>query len=168
MIVLGIDPGTATTGYGVIRVNGGASIDVVDYGLIETSKEDEPGTRLMRIYDELVEAIIGKHKPDIFVIEKLFFATNVKTAMRVGQAQGAMLMAAARHGLSAYEYSPMTIKKVLTGNGRADKKSVQKHVRRHLGASVRKKKGSKTHFDNAADALAVALCHVLQGGEVNG
>jgi len=161
MIVLGIDPGTATTGFGVIEVNGGREMRTLEYGLIETSKETTPGKRLIKIYEELMEAVIGVHNPDVFVIEKLFFATNAKTAIRVGQAQGAMLMAAARHDLAVYEYSPMTIKKVLTGNGRADKALVQRSVRRYLGAGVRKRKGEKTHFDNAADALAVAICYVL-------
>jgi crossover junction endodeoxyribonuclease RuvC len=162
MIVLGIDPGTATTGYGVVKINGDNSMLAVEYGLIETSKDTGAGARLMKIYDELVLEVIKSHKPDVFVIEKLFFATNAKTAIRVGQAQGAMLLAAARYNLPVYEYSPMTIKKVLTGNGRADKGMVQKSVRKHLGAGVRKKKGEKTHFDNAADALAVAICHVLK------
>jgi crossover junction endodeoxyribonuclease RuvC len=162
MIILGIDPGTATTGFGVIKINGNnSSMLAIDYGLIETSKDKEAGPRLAKIYDELTTKVIEVYKPDIFTIEKLFFATNVKTAIRVGQAQGAMLLAAARYSLPVYEYSPMTIKKVLTGNGRADKLLIQKSVRQYLGAKVRKRKGGKTHFDNAADALAVAICHVI-------
>lgn len=162
MIILGIDPGTASTGYGVIEVNGRAEMGVVEYGVIETSKENGSGERLREIYDELNSRIIRMHKPNVFVIEKLFFATNAKTAIKVGQAQGVMLMAAAKNKLEVFEYSPMTIKKVLTGNGRADKSEVQKYVRKHLGAGVRKRKNRWTHFDNAADALAVAICHILQ------
>lgn len=168
MIVLGIDPGTATTGYGVVRTDENGMMRVVDYGLIETSKDETPGKRLVEIHEQLANIIIVKHHPDIFVIEKLFFATNAKTAIRVGQAQGAMLMAAARHNLAVFEYSPMTIKKVVAGNGRAGKEDVQNSVRKYLGPTVREKKGKKTHFDNAADALAVAMCHIMQGGENNG
>lgn len=168
MIILGIDPGTASTGYGLIEVNGKEDIGVIDYGVIKTSKETGSGERLREIYNELNLRIIKIYKPEVFVIEKLFFATNAKTAIRVGQAQGAMLMAAAVNRLEVFEYSPMTIKKVLTGNGRADKGVVQRYVRKHLGAGVRKKKGEKTHFDNAADALAVAICHVMQTREKDG
>ena len=162
MIVLGIDPGTATTGFGLIRVGDNKQFQVMDYGLIETEKDDAPGERLLKIYNELTSKVIKKYKPDVFVMEKLFFATNAKTAIRVGQAQGAMLMAAAQYKIEVFEYSPMTIKKIITGSGRADKIEVQKHVRKYLGNGIRKKKGEKTHFDNAADALAVAICYLLE------
>jgi crossover junction endodeoxyribonuclease RuvC len=103
--------------------------------------------------------ILTKYKPDIFAIEKLFFATNAKTAIRVGQAQGVMLYSAAEQNIHVVEYAPGTIKKVVTGNGRADKKMIQYYVRKLLGPKVRSRAHKKTHFDNAADALAVALCH---------
>jgi crossover junction endodeoxyribonuclease RuvC len=92
-------------------------------------------------------------------IEKIFFARNAKTAIRVGQALGVMLLSAEQMKTEIAEYAPGRIKKVVTGDGRADKKVIQKFVRKALGAKVRSKKGKKTHFDNAADGLAVALCH---------
>ena len=157
MLILGIDPGTATTGYGILKVNKD-SYDVVDFGLIETEKNGEPSIRLRKIYLQL-NRIIKEHNPDVFAIEKIFFATNAKTAIRVGQAQGVMLLSAAKYKTKVFEYAPGTIKKVITGNGRADKKDVQKSLRQVLGAKVRSEKRKKTHFDNSADALAVALCH---------
>ncbi len=100
-------------------------------------------------------------------IERIFFAANVKTAISVGQAQGLMLLAAAKSGVKVVEYVPGSIKKVISGNGRSDKKMMQKALRKILGAKVRSAKRKKTHFDNAADALAVALTHamVVKGGE---
>jgi len=165
MIILGIDPGTATTGYGVVEV-GKNKVRARKFDLIETDKNGTPERRLKDIYFELTK-IIKLHKPDVFAMEKLFFATNAKTAMRVGQAQGVMLLSAADAGVPVFEYAPGTIKKMVTGNGRADKKDVQRAVRKVFGAKVRSKKRKKTHFDNAADALAVALCHLykVEGGE---
>lgn len=157
MLILGIDPGTATTGYGFLRVNP-KSYDVLSFGLIETNKDDEPSKRLRQIYLQ-INKLLRDQKPDILAIEKIFFATNAKTAIRVGQAQGVMLLSAAKYNTAVYEYAPGTIKKVVTGSGRADKKEVQQSLRKILGAKVRSKKRQKTHFDNAADALAVALCH---------
>ncbi len=166
MIILGIDPGTATTGYGLIKINGNNSLKVIGYGLIETKKDLSAGKRLASIQLQLSK-IISLHKPDVLAIEKLFFATNAKTAIRVGQAQGVMLYSAAIADIPVYEYAPGSIKKMVSGNGRADKLAIQKAVRKFLGASIRKKKGGKTHFDNAADALAVALCHITtQNGQL--
>ena len=157
MIILGIDPGTATTGYGIIKVNK-TSYEVIVFGLIETDKNGEPSKRLRSIYLQM-NKVIKEQKPDVVAIEKIFFATNAKTAIRVGQAQGVMLLSAAKNNTKVYEYAPGTIKKVVAGNGRADKKEVQQSLRKVLGAKVRSKKRKKTHFDNSADALAVALCH---------
>lgn len=158
MLILGIDPGTATTGYGLIKVISKDEYEVVKWGLIETDKNGSPGKRLGKIYKKLA-SIFDEHSPDVMAIEKLFFARNAKTAIRVGQAQGVMLHCAASYKTQAVEYAPGTIKKLVTGNGRAGKKQVQKFVRKVLGAGVRSKPGKKTHFDNAADALAVAICH---------
>lgn len=168
MLILGIDPGTATTGYGVVNFKN-QNFELIDFGLIETNKDGSPEKRLLDIYKQITK-IFKKFKPDIMAIERLFFATNAKTAMRVGQAHGVMLFAAAKAKTSVVEYAPGTIKKVVAGNGRADKDIVQKSVRKFLGARVRKRKGQKTHFDNAADALAVAICHARskRGGERNG
>lgn len=159
MLILGIDPGTATTGYGIIEVNG-EGINAIEWGLIETDKDGIPSKRLIKIFDQ-ISKIIKNYKPDVFAIEKIFFATNAKTAIRVGQAQGVMLYSAAKLNMKIFEYAPGTIKKIVAGNGRADKKEMQKAIRKHFGAKVRSKKKGKTHFDNAADALAIALCHAL-------
>jgi len=167
MKILGIDPGTATTGYGVIEISNN-NYSVIDWGLIETDKENKPEQRLNDIYLQTLK-VIKQYSPNVMAIEKLFFASNAKTVMRVGQAHGAMMVAAARKNVSVIEYAPGTIKKVVSGNGRADKKMVQKSVRSFLGAKVRSGKRKKTHFDNAADALAVAICHaklnIIKGGD---
>jgi len=160
MLILGIDPGTATTGYGVIKVNK-KKFELLEFGLIETDKNGSPAKRLADIYKQM-NFVIRQFKPDTVAIEKLFFATNAKTVMRVGQAQGVMLLSAVKANAEIYEYAPKTIKKVLTGNGNADKKTVQKFVRRILGARARSRKKKRTHFDNSADALAVAICHAIK------
>jgi crossover junction endodeoxyribonuclease RuvC len=157
MLILGIDPGTATTGYGLIKVKK-RQYEVLEFGIIETDKNGNPGERLSDIYKQL-RKILLEFSPDVMAIERLFFAANAKTAMRVGQAHGVMLFAAAKSKTTVVEYAPGTIKKIVSGDGRADKKLIQKSVRKYLGATVRSRKKKKTHFDNAADALAVAICH---------
>lgn len=166
---MGIDPGTATTGFGVLNVSKG-KLEAVEYGLIETDKDASPGLRLTKIYEDMTKLLLQKFNPDVVAIEKLFFATNAKTAMSVGEAKGVLILAAAKSNIEVYEYAPGTIKKVVGGNGRADKKMMQKAVRKILGNGIRSKAHQKTHFDNAADALAVALCHAykIKGGEKNG
>lgn len=163
MLILGIDPGTATTGFGLVRLNGKGN-EVVTWGLIETSKTLLKEHRLDFIFEETL-ALIKKHKPDVFVFEKIFFATNAKTVIAVGQAQGVMILAAGKSKVHIEEYAPGTIKKMITGNGRANKKEVQEHIRRILGNRVKSAKHKKTHFDNAADALAIALTHAFKLGE---
>ena len=166
MIILGIDPGTATTGYGVLSTEKDI-LDALSFGLIETDKDGQAGDRLININKQF-NALIKEIKPDIIAIEKLFFAANAKTAMSVGQAIGVIIFTAAKNKISIVEYAPGTIKKMVAGNGRADKKLVQQAVRKVLGAKVRSKNHGKTHFDNSADALAVALCHAYKlqkGGE---
>jgi len=159
MKILGIDPGTATTGYGLINfINN--TFEVLDFGLIETEKETLPSIRLLSIFNQM-KSLIKKNKPDIISIERLFFASNAKTAMRVGQAQGVMLLCAASNKVNIIEYAPASIKKIITGDGRADKKVIQQKLRKLLGAKVRSRPFKKTHFDNAADALAVAVCHAF-------
>ncbi len=160
MLILGIDPGTATTGFGLLERNG-KELTALDYGLIETSKDALPEARLAIIYAKLI-LLIEKYKPDVLVIEAIFFATNAKTAIKVGQAQGVMLLSAAHKQIPVAVYAPMTIKKMVTGSGRSDKKEMQIHVRKILGARIKSKAKQKTHFDNAADALAVALCHAFK------
>jgi len=170
MIICGLDPGTATTGFGIVYA-GEENLNVLDYGLIETSKDGSTSNRLLDIYNKVNE-VLKRFNPDIVVIEKVFFATNAKTAIGVGQAQGVMFLSSAMAKISVAEYAPGTIKKVVTGDGRADKKMVQIFVRKILGSKVKSKKGEKTHFDNSADALAIAICHAYKmnlgiGGDNN-
>jgi crossover junction endodeoxyribonuclease RuvC len=163
MLILGIDPGTATTGYGLVKITKKTQ-KLVKFGLIETDKNGSQAKRLKNIHQEMMK-LFKEHKPDVMAIEKIFFARNAKTAIRVGQAQGVMLLSAAKAKTEVFEYAPGQIKKIVAGDGRADKKDIQKSVRKVLGAKVRSRKRKKTHFDNAADALAVALCHAYM---VNG
>mgnify|MGYP001612659315 CR=1 FL=1 len=163
MRILGIDPGTATTGYGFIDSIKGKN-SVVEWGLIETDKETKTEDRLNTIFEETL-SILNKFTPDVFVFEKIFFATNAKTVISVGQAQGVMLLAASKSKIKIESYAPGTIKKLITGNGRANKKDVQRAIRKILGNQVKSKAHKKTHFDNAADALAIALTHAMKEGE---
>jgi crossover junction endodeoxyribonuclease RuvC len=170
MLILGIDPGTATTGYGFLTVKG-KSTTVENWGLIETDKNGFKENRLEKIYKETSD-LLKLYKPDVFVMEKIFFATNAKTAIAVGQAQGVLLLAASKGKVRVEEYAPGTIKKMITGDGRAKKNEIQKAVRRILGNHIKSEAHKKTHFDNAADALAVALTHAMklngsEGGEKN-
>lgn len=166
MLILGIDPGTATTGFGLVNLDGKGNV-VVDWGLIETDKKLLKETRLNFIFEETLR-LIKKHKPDVFVLEKIFFATNAKTVIAVGQAQGVMLLAASKEKVKVEEYAPGTIKKMITGSGRANKKEVQIAIRKILGSRVKSGAHKKTHFDDAADALAIALTHAFKIGEKTG
>ncbi len=166
MIILGIDPGTATTGFGCINITDvsavtGKGLQVIEWGLIETDKSLLKEERLEIIYEKTLK-LITKFKPDVFVFEKVFFSNNAKTVIAVGQAQGVMLLAARKLNVFVAEYAPGTIKKLITGSGRANKKEVQEHVRRILGSKVKSEKKKKTHFDNAADALAIAMTHAMK------
>lgn len=170
MLILGVDPGTATTGYGFINITEG-DIEVVDYGLIETEKNGYAPSRYSVIYRVLCTHL-AKRKPDVMVIEKIFFANNAKTAIKVGQAQGVMLLSAAHNDIPVAEYAPGTIKKMVTGSGKAKKKEVQEHVKDILGkvegGKVRENKErriTKTHIDNVFDALALALTHAFKLSE---
>ncbi len=171
MIILGIDPGTATTGFGCINITDisavtGKGLQVVEWGLIETDKSLLKEERLEIIFEKTLK-LIEKFSPDVFVFEKVFFANNAKTVIAVGQAQGVMLLAARKLNILVAEYAPGTIKKLITGSGRANKKEVQEHVRRILGNKVKSEKKKKTHFDNAADALAIAMTHAMKIVELN-
>lgn len=157
MFVLGIDPGTATTGFGLIKIDGQGEIKLVDYGLLETDKSIDPGERLDIIYEGLTE-IIKKHQPHILAMEKVFFFSNAKTVIRVSQAQGVVLLAASKLGVPVSEYTPGQVKLVVGGSGRADKKIMQIAIFDMFGLEAEKNK--KTHFDNVADAIGIALCHI--------
>ena len=169
MKIFGIDPGTATTGYGVIESNGfskNGKLELVAYDCIVTPKEQDMPLRLYSIQKEL-KGLLRQFKPDCVVVEQLFFGVNSRTAMTVGQARGVVLSSAAAYRLPIFEYQGLHVKNVITGSGKADKKDVQKHVMRRLGK--RKLERPKSGFiDDAADALAVAICHVIKTTEING
>ncbi len=170
MLILGIDPGTATTGFGLIEKNDGEDFKILDWGLIETNKETKPHIRLHEIHEQM-HMILTKFKPNVLVMEKVFFSNNAKTVIRVGQAQGVILLASAGYTLEVFEYAPGTIKKLVTGDGRANKKLVEKHVYDILGKKLeglslkdghgKERKMTKTYIDNAIDALAIAMCHLI-------
>jgi|SRR3989344_3021172 len=166
MIIFGIDPGTATTGYGVIRKGkrekgkGKSLAELVDYGCIVTAKEMEMPLRLLSIQKDL-NRLLKHHNPDCVIVEQLFFGINSRTAMTVGQARGVVLSTVASKKIPIFEYQGLHVKHTLTGSGRADKKEVQKSVMRYLNKR-KLKKPDNGYLDDAADALAVAICHVLK------
>ncbi len=151
MIILGIDPGLAIVGYGVVECIGNR-YKAIDYGCITTDAETFFPERLKIIYDEML-SLIDKYNPDDVAMEELFFNKNVKTAIKVGQARGVEVLAAVNKGLEVYEYTPLQIKQSVVGYGRAEKRQVQEMVKLLLNL----KKIPKP--DDAADALAVAICH---------
>lgn len=150
MIVLGIDPGTAMTGYGVVE-RSGSRLRLIDYGCLETPSTDALPQRLLQIHTGL-EALIVAHNPDLLGVERLFFNKNVQTAFAVGQARGVALLIAAQHGLPVLEFGPHEVKVAVTGYGRAPKEQVQRMVQALLGMATLPRP------DDAADALAVAIC----------
>lgn len=150
MIVLGIDPGTAATGYGIVE-RSGSRLRAVDYGCLETLPTLPPAQRLLEIHQAVTE-LIATHRPAMLGVERLFFNRNVQTAFAVGQARGVVLLAAAEAGLPVFEYGPHEVKMAVTGYGRADKAQVQRMVQVVLQMAVLPRP------DDAADALAVAIC----------
>ena len=152
MIILGIDPGLATLGYGVIEKDARGNCRVVDYGVVLTPKEEGLPVRLA-ILEEGISKILDKFKPDEVAMEELFFSKNITTGIAVAHARGVALLTCVKACGKLYEYTPMQIKQALTGYGRADKKQIQSVV-----ASLLKLK-TVPKPDDAADALGVALCH---------
>ena len=152
-LALGIDPGTATTGYGLVRLSPDGEMVAVKYGVILTPKTDSPPARLEMIYDQMTD-LIREHKPDTAAVEKLFFARNVTTGIAVGQARGVVMLAIQKAGIEAFEYTPKEIKNAVAGYGGADKRQVQEMVRALLQLE------SIPKPDDAADALAVAITHL--------
>jgi crossover junction endodeoxyribonuclease RuvC len=153
MITLGIDPGTATTGFGIIREEQDGSLTVLAFGVIQTSTAFSQADRLVQLYNQIRELII-LHQPDMGAVEKLFFERNVRTALSVGQARGVTLLAMAESKLKIGEYTPLEVKQAVAGYGGADKNQVQQMVKTILGLNA------IPHPDDAADALAVAICHI--------
>lgn len=152
MLVLGIDPGTAITGYGLVREED-EGLALVDYGVITTPAGQPLPERLQTIYQGLA-AVIRKHNPKAAAVEELFFSRNARTALSVGHARGVTLLALADAGLPIYEYKPLAVKQAIAGYGGADKLQVQEMVRMLLNLD------HVPHPDDAADAVAVAICHV--------
>jgi crossover junction endodeoxyribonuclease RuvC len=149
--VLGIDPGSETTGWGVVE-GSGRRYQLIEYGTIKASPRERFSARLLKISDG-IEAIISRHAPDAFSIEEAFFATNVKVALKLGQVRGVALLAAERAGLDIHEYSPRLVKQTVVGYGNAEKHQVQEMVRVLLSLAV----VPEPH--DASDALAIAICH---------
>jgi len=152
MRVVGIDPGTATTGYGIVQ-EAGHGLELVAYGVVTTAPFLPLERRLLQLFEEL-STILDRYQPESGAVEQLFFQRNVRTAIAVGQARGVALLVLARAGLSVGEYSPLEVKQAVTGYGAADKNQIQQMVRLLLGLPEVPKP------DDAADALAVAICHL--------
>ena len=151
MIILGIDPGVATVGFGVISSERGR-ITPVRYGVVSTPAGDRLASRLSRIFHDVTE-LIDTFRPEVISVEELFFNTNITTGIAVAHGRGAILLAAEERGVPLAEYTPLQIKQAITGYGRADKKQMMEMVRRLLNLPAIPRP------DDAADALAVAICH---------
>jgi len=151
MIILGIDPGIAIVGYGIIEYKGNR-FTVINYGAITTDAALSLPERLKEIYEQVTH-LIEYYKPDAIAVEELFFNTNVKTAISVGHGRGVIILAAANANLHIGEYTPLQVKQAVVGYGRAEKKQVQQMVKVILGLNAVPKP------DDVADALAVAICH---------
>ena len=152
-LALGIDPGTAATGYGLVRQQEDGSLLSEGFGVITTSKDSPAQDRLASLYQELQD-LLRQHRPDTAAVEKLFFQRNVSTAIAVGQARGVVLLALAQVGIEVYEYTPNEVKQAVSGYGSAAKRQMQEMVRVLLGLE------DIPRPDDAADALAVAITHL--------
>ena len=152
-LALGIDPGTATTGYGLVRLEEDGSLVAVTFGVILTPKEASAPARLEMLYDELC-GLLAIHRPDTAAVEKLFFQRNVSTAIAVGQARGVVMLALQQAHIEPFEYTPNEIKQAVAGYGSAEKRQVQEMVRALLGLEAIPRP------DDAADALAIAITHL--------
>lgn len=156
MKTLGIDPGTAIMGWGVVEDDGSGGLRAIDYGALTTPKDRPLSQRLQMLHRGLVE-IIERYQPETAGIEELFFSKNVTTALAVGHARGVALLALADANVAVHEYRPMAIKQAVAGYGHADKQQMQEMVRLTLGLDRIPKP------DDAADALAIAICHAYTG-----
>ncbi|MFC1517121.1 crossover junction endodeoxyribonuclease RuvC [Candidatus Margulisiibacteriota bacterium] len=158
-IVIGIDPGTANMGYSLLLKKGN-KLSLLKYGCITTSAKTALPKRLAKINSEL-KKILKKYKPEVMAIENLFFSKNVKTAISVAQARGVALLSAAQADIETFSYNPQQVKQAVTGYGRADKKQVQEMTKRLLNLSKIPKP------DDAADAIAIAYCHLQSARNYN-
>ena len=153
MAVIGIDPGTAITGYGIVEESPSGELITISYGVIRTSSGVEPHERLLSLSKQLNQ-VLKTYSPDSGAVEKLFFQRNVRTALSVGQARGVILLSLAISRIPVFEYNPMEVKLSVTGYGKADKKQMQQMVKTMLELD------EIPAPDDAADALAVAICHI--------
>ena len=152
MKILGIDPGMAIVGYAMVEYEGKDKIKLLTSGSIQTDKKQSDSARLLEIYNDLSE-IIKKYEPDCASVEQLFFFKNQKTIIPVAEARGVILTVLEKYGIPTYSYTPMEVKQVLTGYGRADKKEVEQMVKLTLGDQKLPK------LDDTVDAIAIAICH---------
>lgn len=155
MIIIGIDPGTIVTGYGIISLEG-STYDVIDYGCIRPPSKLKLTDRYLIIFESL-EELLEKYAPDVLVVETQFVQKNIQSAIKLGMARGVVILAAKRRGLQVFEYSPTRAKQAVVGSGRASKYQVQIMVQRLLGLD------SPPEPEDAADALALAICHAHAG-----
>lgn len=151
-VVMGVDPGTATTGFGVVTEREG-SLHALAYGVITTPATESLPARLVTIHEALT-GLIAQHRPDAVAVEELFFARNARSALAVGHARGVVLLTIAQAGASLFQYKPAEIKQAVSGYGGADKRQVQEMVRLLLNLD------DLPRPDDAADALAIAICHM--------
>jgi crossover junction endodeoxyribonuclease RuvC len=151
MRIIGIDPGFAIVGYGIVDYQSN-KFKVIAYGSIETSHKDSIDIRLLQIYEGLAQ-LISLYKPDVLTVEELFINKNIKTAINVGQGRGVVILTAAQFGLKVYEYTPLQVKQGVTGYGRAEKSQIQQMVKTILNLPQIPKP------DDVADALAISICH---------
>lgn len=154
MRILGIDPGTVVMGYGVIE-SGDDGITLIDYGALTAPERSPIGERLSYLYRQLVE-IVARHQPDVAAIEQPFFAQNAKSALAIGRAQAVAILAAANQAIPTYEYTPAQVKQRVANYGAGSKEQIQEMVRLQLGLAEAPQPA------DAADALAVALCHLSE------
>jgi crossover junction endodeoxyribonuclease RuvC len=152
-LALGIDPGTATTGYGLVRLEPEGGLTAVAFGVFTTPKDSTTPARLEMLYKQLND-LLALHPPDTAAVEKLFFQRNVSTAIAVGQARGVVLLSLEQGGIEVFEYTPNEVKQAVAGYGSADKRQVQEMVRTLLGLA------ETPRPDDAADALAIAITHL--------
>ncbi|MFH1657230.1 MAG: crossover junction endodeoxyribonuclease RuvC [bacterium] len=152
MKIIGIDPGTATTGFGIIEFTAPEKLKYLDHGCIKTSPSMAAAQRLLKINQELAE-LLKNHRPDVLAVESLYFFKNLKTAMPVSQAKGVILFTAAVKKIPIYEFTPLQVKMTLVGYGRAEKKQVQEMVKLTLNLK------EIPRPDDSADALAIAICY---------
>ena len=157
MLVLGIDPGTATTGYGLLKLNGSKVPHLLAHGWIESKDSENHTRRLNEIYEKML-LLLDEHRPDVVAMERVFFFSNAKTVIAVSQAQGVFMLAMEKNNIPLYWYTPGQVKLRIAGSGRADKKLMKKAILDIFKLEAPPKK--KTFFDDVADAIAIAYTHI--------